>query len=290
MKGGAIMPVETKEFIWLTNDLVFKYVFSHEEILMDFLNSYLDFVGSDLRVLNAHITPQKYVQNDHIKLHDYYLDVCVVLSNKEIINLEMYNNFGQVECKKSLTYAAMLYSHQLKKRDSYKNARKVTSLNIMKGNYKNENKNNNLLNRYKLLNLNNHKVLIKEGLEMLLIRLDILDKEEYSKDNSSCIRWLKFMNAKSYEEVEKMAKGDKMFMSTVDIVNDFLGDPEVIKIFHNDSWKEESAELRGKEVGIIEGKNLGIIETAKNMLKKNCDIKLISEVTNLSTSEIKKLV
>ena len=30
MKGGAIMPVETKEFIWLTNDLVFKYVFSHE--------------------------------------------------------------------------------------------------------------------------------------------------------------------------------------------------------------------------------------------------------------------
>ena len=59
------MLVETKEFIWLTNDLVFKYVFSHEDILMDFLNSYLEFVGSDLRVLDAHITPQKYVQNDH---------------------------------------------------------------------------------------------------------------------------------------------------------------------------------------------------------------------------------
>ena len=110
------MPVETKEFIWLTNDLVFKHVFSYKEITKDFLNSYLDFVGSDLRVLNVNITPQKYVQNDHIKLHDYYLDVCLVFSNKEIINLEIYNDFGQVECNKSLTYVAMLYSHQLKKK------------------------------------------------------------------------------------------------------------------------------------------------------------------------------
>ena len=129
------MPVETKEFIWLTNDLVFKYIFSHEDILMDFFNSYLEFVGSDLRVLDAHITPQKYVQNDHIKLHDCYLDICVVLSNREIINIEMYNNFGMPECKKSLTYASMLYSHQLKKKEPYDNAKKVTSLNIMKGNF-----------------------------------------------------------------------------------------------------------------------------------------------------------
>lgn len=43
-------------------------------------------------------------------------------------------------------------SISMEKKDSYKNAKKVTSLNIMKENYKN--KNNNLLNRYKLLNLN----------------------------------------------------------------------------------------------------------------------------------------
>ncbi len=282
------MPVETKEFIWLTNDLVFKYIFSHEDILMDFFNSYLEFVGSDLRVLDAHITPQKYVQNDHIKLHDCYLDICVVLSNREIINIEMYNNFGMPECKKSLTYASMLYSHQLKKKEPYDNAKKVTSLNIMKGNFNEEN--NSLLNRYELINLKNHKKLLEDGLEMLLLRLDILEKEEYSKDKSRCIRWLKFMNAKDYEEAEEIAKGDKNLMSTVEMVRDFVSDPEVRSLFDRDKLKEESAELRGKEVGIIEGKELGIIETAKNMLKKDCDINLISEVTNLSISEIKKLV
>ena len=87
-------------------------------------------------------------------------------------------------------------------------------------------------------------------------------------------------------------------MSTVEMVRDFVSDPEIRSLFDRDKLKEESAELRGREAGIkegknlglIEGKNLGIIETAKNMLKKNCDINLISEVTNLSTSDIKKLV
>ena len=90
------------------------------------------------------------------------------------------------------------------------------------------------------------------------------------------------MNVKSYEEAEELAKGDKYLMSTVEMVRDFVSDPEVRSLFDRDKLKEESAELRGKKVGII--------ETAKNMLKKNCDINLISEVTNLSASEIKKLV
>lgn len=86
--------------------MVFKHVFSHEQITKDFLNFYLEYIGSDLSI-----------QNDNIKLHDYYLDIMVVLSNNEMINLEMYNNFSEVECKKSLSYASMLYSHQLRKRN-----------------------------------------------------------------------------------------------------------------------------------------------------------------------------
>ena len=102
------------------------------------------------------------------------------------------------------------------------------------------------------------------------------------------------MNVKSYEEAEKLAKGDKYLMSTVEMVRDFVSDPEIRSLFDRDKLKEESAELRGKEAGIkeglIEGKNLGIIETAKNMLKENYSFEQISKITNLTTSEIKKLV
>ena len=285
--------VETKEFVWLTNDLVFKHVFSHKEItLMDFLNSYLEFVNTEVRVTDILITPQRYVQNDHIKLHDYYLDICVVLSNGEIINLEMYNNFGITECKKSLTYASMLYSHQLKKQETYDNAKKVTSLNIMSGNYVGVN--DKLINKYELVNENNHKLLLKDGLEILLLRLDISDKIKYSINKSRCIKWLKFMNCKTYEEALNMAKGDKIFMSTVDIVKSFVSDPEVMNLLDRDKLKEESAELRGKEegktLGLREGQRKEKLETAKNMLKENFSFEQISKITHLSTSEIKKLV
>lgn len=284
--------VETKEFVWLTNDLVFKHVFSHKEITLDFLNSYLEFVNAEVRVADILITPQRYVQNDHIKLHDYYLDICVVLSNGEIINLEMYNNFGITECKKSLTYASMLYSHQLKKQETYDNAKKVTSLNIMSGNY--DGMNDKLINKYEFINENNHKLLLKDGLEILLLRLDISDKMEYSIDKSRCIKWLKFMNCKSYEDALNMAKGDKIFMSTVEIVKSFVSDPEVISLFDRDKLKEESAELRGKEegktLGLREGQRKEKLETAKNMLKENFSLEQISKITHLSTSEIKKLV
>ena len=74
-------------------------------------------------------------------------------------------------------------------------------------------------------------------------------------------------------------------MSTVEMVDDFINDPEIISLVHDDSWKIESAELRGKECGKAEG----ILETAKNMLKEKCNPALISKVTNLSISEINKL-
>ena len=89
------------------------------------------------------------------------------------------------------------------------------------------------------------------------------------------------INAKTREEVMEIAKGDELMMSTVEMVDSFINDPEVISIFHDDSWKVVSAEQRGKDKGII--------QTAKNMLKENCNPEFISRVTNLSISEIKKL-
>ena len=286
---------ETKEFIWLTNDLVFKHVFSNKNLIKDFYNSYLKYINSDLTISNIRVTKQKYLQNNNIKLHDYYLDIVIVLSDGELVNIEMYNNFGETECKKSLVYASSIYSRQLKKRAPYNNIKKVTSFNIMNGNYKLSN--NDMLNKYELINIINHEKLFKESIEMLLIRLDILDKISYSKSEERFIRWCRLINAKTREEVIKIAKGDELLMSTVEMVDSFINDPEVISIFHDDSWKIVSAEQRGKEegktLGLKEGKTLGLkealLKTAKNMLLKNYTSKEISEITNLSISEIEKL-
>jgi len=275
--------IETQEFIWLNSDLVFKYVFSKKEIIKDFFNSYLKYIKSYLSITSIKVAKQKYIQNNNIKLHDYYLDILLVLSNQEIVDIEMYNNFGKTECKKSLVYASHLYSRQLKKNENYKNIRKVTSFNIMSGNYNLNN--NDIINKYELVNVINHEKILNESIEMLLIRLDILDKISYSKYEERFIRWCRLVHAKSKEEAIEIAKGDEIMERTIEYVEDFINDPEVISLFHNDSWKIESAEERGEK----RGKKEGILETAKNMLKEKCSPALISKVTNLSISEINKL-
>lgn len=270
---------ETKEFIWLTSDFVFKHIFSNKRIIKDFYYSYLKYINSDLNISNIRVTKQKYIQNNNIKLHDYYLDIVIVLSDGELVNIEMYNNFGETECKKSLAYASYIYSHQLRKNNPYKRLKKVTNFNIMNGNYKLSN--NEIINKYELINVISHEKILNESIEMLLIRLDILDKISYSKSEERFIRWCRLINAKTREEIMEIAQGDELMMSTVEMVDNFINDPEVISIFHDDSWKVVSAEQRGKDKGII--------QTAKNMLKENCNPEFISRVTNLSISEIKKL-
>lgn len=279
VSGEVIFMIETKEFIGLTSDFVFKHIFSHKRIIKDFYASYLKYIKSNLTISNIRVTKQKYIQNNNIKLHDYYLDIVIVLSDGELVNIEMYNNFGETECKKSLAYASYIYSHQLRKNNPYKRLKKVTSFNIMNGNYKLSN--NEIINKYELINVISHEKILNESIEMLLIRLDILDKISYSKSEERFIRWCRLINAKTREEVMEIAKGDELMMSTVEMVDSFINDPEVISIFHDDSWKVVSAEQRGKDKGII--------QTAKNMLKENCNPEFISRVTNLSISEIKKL-
>ncbi len=52
----------------------------------------------------------------------------------------------------------------------------------------------------------------------------------------------------------------------------------------------ERMRREGKAEGEAAGKKMGIMQTAKNMLKEKCDINLIRKVTKLSKAEIKALM
>lgn len=109
------------------------------------------------------------------------------------------------------------------------------------------------------------------------------DKSENTNVKATGKTLVVYFSAQNHTKnlAEKIAEGDELMMSTIEMVDDFINDPEVISIFHDDSWKIVSAEQRGK----AEEK----IETAKNMLKEKCSPKFISKITNLSISEINKL-
>lgn len=113
------------------------------------------------------------------------------------------------------------------------------------------------------------------------------DKSENTNVKATGKTLVVYFSAQNHTKnlAEKIAEGDELMMSTIEMVDDFINDPEVISIFHDDSWKIVSAEQRRETKGKTEEK----IKTAKNMLKEKCSPKFISKITNLSISEINKL-
>lgn len=285
----------TSNFIGIYEDLVFKHVFGTTAFALDFIKSYLEFMGIDCDIEILNLNRQFFIQGNKIISKDYYVDLLSTLSNGTIINLEMYNNFGKIECNKTMSYATKIYSDQVLKKTGYKNLQKVWSLNIVRGNFKRNNP--DLVNSYELNNLVTSKKLMDNGIEIILIRLDKLKKIKYSKEEKRFITWLRIINANSYEEIEHYAKGDELFMQVMSNVEMYVENPVVGKLYEVEDWKLEAAEERGMEKGRSKGRSEGItigqkdqaIQTAKAMLARDYSLEEISIITKLSKEEVLKL-
>ena len=126
--------------------------------------------------------------------------------------------------------------------------------------------------------------------------MDYYDKIWYSK-NKEEIKKNQYMimldlDKKELENMQKDKIVDK-YITNVTIVND---DPEFQKYMSEEEDKKKiqnsllsEAKEEGIEQGYTSGINDGIKQTAKNMLKRNMSIEDISEITDLSIEEIKKL-
>lgn len=281
---------EKVNFANLTNDYVFKKIMSIPKLAKDFINSYLEYCGSSLHVKDVTSTSQKFIQNNKINLHDYYLDIFVVLSNNEIFNIEMYNDFGIEQCKKSVTYATMLYSQQLKKEDTFGCSHKVTSLNLITGNFNN---NNEFVNSYQFKNEFTSNILLDDLIEIVLLRLDKVPTFSYTLCKQRFIQWSKFIVAKSYEEMEIIGNGDEIFMSTIEIIKDFCNDPDYIRIARNDNsrWIDvaNNAQAKGISIGKEQGIDIGKAEIIQNF-SKSMSTKEIANKLNMPFNEVKKYI
>lgn len=125
-------------------------------------------------------------------------------------------------------------------------------------------------------------------LSMYLIRIDLVNKMVYNKNEERFIKWLRLMSAKDIEEMKKIGKDDEFMEEAIKYMEQFLeeeGTTLESKIEYEKQKSYDAGEENGKKVGI----KTGIIETAKNLLKMNMSKKDISKATGLSKEEIDKL-
>ena len=287
---------EKPEKMRLTVDYAFKRVFGrngNEGILKDFLESILDIEIKDITIQNPEIP--KNMRDSKIGI----LDVRAEINGKEIIEVEMQVQNQYNIDKRSPIYITKIYSDQLKEGDSYVKVKKVAVINILNFNYYERNSYHSV-GRMKFENSKeNEKVdmgyileeqYVTDDLEMHFIELPKFRKK--NPDISSKLdQWLWLICGE--EEKIKMAKNEnekiKEAKSELEKLEMSAEDRELYELRLKAIRDEINIRESGYTDGMRDGEEKGKKEIAKNLLKQNIAIDIISQATGLTQEEIEKL-
>ena len=275
-------------FISLSDDLLFKETFSHpsnRKFLIYFLSCFTDFSFDFLSNVDINVKYESIFTKTKIDDKSYRGDVIITFSNY-IINLECYSRFNEASFNKSSSYVMRIFSTQLDVgNNNYDILESIIQLNFV-DNVSKEFPNKLNFN-YGIVNLEDiEDKRLADKFVMKYFRLDKARCTPYNKSDKTLL-WLKFIGAKSAKEREEIAKGDEMLMELNDWIDKYIKDEHTKEVYGK--WAEKIEKDKLIEQGIEQGENNKTLEIAKNLLKRNFDLKEIREITNLPLKDLRKL-
>ena len=287
----------------IKNDIIFKFLFSHEETLKYFLESLLDKNISEIEVTNQ-FSLDKIRYNEKIGV----LDIKAKINKKDIVNIEMQRDKQKYYMQRILIYTGKLEASQLKIAEEYSQVENVISINILDNIMFEEI--DKIHTIWKLAELDN-KEKVLDGLEFHFIELPKF--RESSPDLSEKLnQWLALIDTENKEWIGVAMENNENIKKAKEKVDEFVADDEArILIELREKWEMDyrssiaSAKEIGHEDGYREGHKIGHKdgridgrkegrkesqkEIARKLLSKGIKIEEIQEITELTKEEIEKL-
>lgn len=98
---------------------------------------------------------------------------------------------------------------------------------------------------------------------------------------------LALLGADSFEEMVEIANGDKTMMEVIHALENMLNDEEFIKKYKNEV--KDNAYKVGYDEGFDDGAWAEKVIISRRLINKDFDYEFISEITNLSIEEMKRI-
>lgn len=275
------------------NDVVFQKIFGakkHKEILISFLNSLLYLKGKDEIkevTFEEKTLDVSLMANEKISI----LDLHVVTENNVNINVEiqLINQYNMI--KRTIFYMSKMILGQLKRGEDYSLLNRTITINILNFDYLEE---EHFIKNFGLFEKKSKKY-FTDIIEIIFIELPKFNKA-HKNYNDKLHKWLMFLANPGGKEIEELVKSDGEIKEAMDILYEISGDKESImlanmreKALMDEQSRLKGAKEEGIQEGIKEGSNEKAILIAKKMLKKGKSIEEVSELTELSIEEVKKL-
>ena len=290
------------------NDVIFNYLFSHKEILKDFLEACLKEKLDILDVMNQFSLKRAYYDQ---KIG--VLDIRVKVNDDKLVDIEMQRGKEKHFVKRILLYTGAFIRGQLEVGDKYEKLKNTVMISIQEHTMFEGTEDYHTV--WKLKDEVHPELGNLEGLEIHFIELEKFRKanpDMHEKLN----QWLALIDTEDKARVDVAMKENDKVKEAINKVDDFMSDEEAREIVRlREKWqmdydssiasaKEDGYEeghekglkdglAEGIEKGLAEGREEGElnakIKIANKLLKKNSDIEEIIEITGLSETQILKL-
>ena len=267
----------------LTNDFVFKKVFGkkgNESILKDLLEAILK-----IKIKKIELQTEVELEKELIDDKTGVLDIEATIDDNTIIDIEMQmrNQYNMKE--RSLFYWAGLYYTGLKKKEEYKENKRVITINIVNFDMFKEgpyHEKIELRREYK-------NILLTNKLEIHFIQLSKFLKEGQEEKDKKMWQWLTFICNKNRKEVERVMKENKEIEKANEELEYLTGDDAVRRIaFLRD--KAERDYITNMSGAREEGAKKAKIEIAKAMLAEGMEKEKIIKITGLTEEEMEEII
>ena len=304
-------------------DFAFKEIMADEKARTGFLSAVLNIQPEDVketRILNANL------RQEHVDDKLGILDVRLLLDNDREIDIEIQLSELRVWADRSLFYLAKMLIEQIKPGDSYRVFKKCVNISILDFTlFKDEPSVSSETPFYSCFHIreDTRHFLYTDKMEFHVIELPKLPKE-LTADCSNLELWAKFINAERKEDFVMIAQKDPYIESAYkklqlisqdkDKRQEYEAREKAIRDYSEMMLEaEERGWEKGMEKGILEGMEKGMekgilegmekgmekgilegeyrksVQVALDMLSKNFDVNIISQISRLPLEEVERL-
>lgn len=284
-----------------TNDVIFQLIFGrnkNKHLTDNFIKSIFYYINESNDLNNIRIKSE--VSLEKLKIRDKSIRLDIIAEyNEKIVCIEMQNkNYNNIY-ERARFYASKIDSNNLNKGEKYISLKPLTMIIIL--NYiPKELENSKILQNLITIDDYNNNKNINIGLKYIFIFLPKLKDFNIENLDNDFFKWLKFLEYKDMEVIERMAKENKfindakkeMFILTAEqeeknyqrFRENYLIDRKFDRAEFLEIGRKE-----GKKEGITIGKRQSLLNFARKMLIEKYNIQEIIKLTGLSENEINKL-
>ena len=285
--------IKERPFYTATNEAVFYYCIGNDlKKAKIFIEQVIKRPIYEIQIKNSKLL------KDYMYTKEKTLDY-LVLTDIGYINIEINNYNKSWRIKRDIAYACKAVGNSVTKTKDYEKMENVIQININRMGHTSKGVVSYKLNADK--ECDGFPKTLTDVIQIYMVNIDFYKDMVYN-GNKKFIKENYLLCAMDLlpEDIDKISEGNEELMEFKEMlekINDsedfvkWISAEEEAEIFNNTMRNEARREgvKEGLEEGIHQGMKQANIETARKMLKENCDIELISKVTNLSFEEINSI-